>query len=394
MTSRDDSFDFVLPLELIAQRPAADRPASRLLLVERGVGVAGEARFSDLDRLLRPGDLLVVNDSRVLPARLHLVRVPGGGKVELLLVRPCGCGEWIVMARPGRRLRPGSLLAVPGEGPSVEIHDRLDAGYFRVGALAGDLADLAERCGETPLPPYIRRDAEHVDPRLADMDRERYQTVYARDKGSVAAPTAGLHFDSGLLQRLGDNGVGLARVTLHVGPGTFRPPVAEDLRRGRLHAEVFRFPAAVDRALSETRAAGGRVIAVGTTALRVLETVRRLDLDDDGPDLRRWEETPDDPDPEFTGVARREDGAWDIAGMTRLFVRPPQIVPAVDGLLTNFHLPGSSLLMLISAFAGPGVWPGVYAHAVAERFRFYSYGDAMFIRPSDSDGALAGEDRS
>lgn len=382
MTRREDRFDFDLPPELIAQRPAARRTASRLLLVDRGAGRAGEKPFTELDSLLRPGDLLVVNDSRVLPARLRLRRRPGGGAVEVLLVRPDGPRGWVVMARPGRRLRPGSVLETAAGDPAVEIAGRLPGGYFLARAAVGDLAAVAEAHGETPLPPYIRRDPGMVTAEVAALDRERYQTVYARDTGSVAAPTAGLHFDADLLRRLSERGVRTARVTLHVGPGTFRPPDEEDLRRGRLHAEVFRYPAEVDRELRETRAAGGRVIAVGTTSLRVLETVRRLDLESAGPDVRGWEPAPEDPDPVFTGSAVREEAGWRVEGMTRLFVRPPQEVPAADGLLTNFHLPGSSLLMLVAAFAGPGVWPGVYAHAVESRFRFYSYGDAMFIRPA------------
>ncbi len=385
MSTHAEDFHFDLPTELIAQRPAPRRTASRLLLVDRGEGLAGEAAFSDLPALLRPGDLLVVNDSRVLPARLRMRREPGGGRVELLLVRPEADRSWIAMARPGRRLRPGGLLVAEEGKGSVVVEERLDGGYVRIRGREAPLSELAEHLGETPLPPYILRGPQ-TDSELAADDRERYQTVYARESGSVAAPTAGLHFDDELLERLADAGVGLARVTLHVGPGTFRPPDENDLRRGRLHAEVFRCPAAVSAAIAATRLRGGRVIAVGTTALRVIETVARLDLDAAGGDRRRWEAGPGDPDPVFTGEAMRTPEGWEVAGMTRLFLRPPQEVGAADGLITNFHLPGSSLLMLIASFSGPGVWRPVYDHAVAEGYRFYSYGDAMFIRPTAAGG--------
>ncbi len=383
------AYAYDLPLELIAQSPAPRRSASRLLLVERGGERVQEGVFADLPGLLRSGDLLVVNDSRVIPARLRLRRLPGGGRMELLLVQPTADGGWLAMGRPARRLRPGDELAFaadPGSAPAVRVVGRGEDGLVAVTAVAGDLAALAERHGETPLPPYIRRAGAGADaPELTAQDRDRYQTVYARENGSVAAPTAGLHFEDGLLDELASGGVDLARVTLHVGPGTFRPPTDDEIRRRRLHAEAFTLPAATWRALREARARGGRVVAVGTTTLRVLETVRRLGLDADGPDRRRWPIT-DEADPVFSGEAAREGGDWRVAGVTRLFLRPPDVIDSVDGLVTNFHLPQSSLLMLVAAFAGERTWRAAYAHAVRERYRFYSYGDAMVIRPRGDRG--------
>jgi S-adenosylmethionine:tRNA ribosyltransferase-isomerase len=379
------------------------------MLVGRDGTVHGERRFADLPALLRAGDLLVVNDSRVLPARLRLRRA-SGGQVELLLERPlhdaasaAGEGDagrpsdgcWLALAQPMRRLKDGERLHLEGGGGTsepdgtIEIVGRAEGGGLVVRACGCDLADLAQRRGETPLPPYIRR-GPGTAPALAALDRERYQTVYAHERGSVAAPTAGLHFDTELTARLREAGVGWAAVTLHVGSGTFRAPDAGDLARRRLHAERFTLPAATDAAVRRCRRAGGRVVAVGTTTLRVLETTRRLELDRDGPNRRRWGPgTPDAP-AEFAGEAVREPGAaaaiaeggWRVSGLTRLFVAPPDAVPAADGLITNFHLPGSSLLMLLAAFlGGTDRWRPAYARAVDGDWRFYSYGDAMLVLP-------------
>jgi len=318
-----------------------------------------------------------VNESRVLPARLFARRADTGGRVELLLVRPADKGAgWLAMARPARRLRPGVVLGVAGT--ELEVTARTPDGMVVV-AGAEDPAALAARAGAMPLPPYIRRAED--DARLA-ADRSRYQTVYASDEaGSVAAPTAGLHFSPGTLDALATAGVEVARVTLHVGPGTFQPPTPDQVAARRLHREEFRLPAGTARAVAAARAAGGRVLAVGTTSLRVLETAARLDLPAGGPDEVAF----DDEAGFFTGTARRRWGAWEVAGRTRLFIAPPDRVSCVDGLLTNFHLPGSSLLMLVAAVAGDPAWRRVYDHAVRARMRFYSYGDCMLILSGTGD---------
>jgi len=418
----DYSYD--LPPELVAQEPAADRDRSQLLVLERGGPVRGLHRFAALPDLLRPGDLLVLNDSRVLPARLWTRRPETGGQVELLLLHPEDAvaaagdagGGWRALARPARRLRPGQRLQV-GLDATLVVTARHGAGEVTVTASGpGGLAALAERHGDVPLPPYIHRDREAAGAaELRGRDRERYQTVYARPDtaagGSVAAPTAGLHFTPDVLARLAQRGIGTARVTLHVGPGTFRPPTPAQIAARRLHRERFVLPAATAGAIAACRAAGGRVIAVGTTSLRVLETVARLDLPAaaapgaehaivlaTGPGAGPGGEAPCDgasgldPDlaaaaaaeaaaPVFAGAARREDEGWAVAGTTRLFLRPPDTITAADGLLTNFHLPGSSLLMLVAALTGERSWRAAYAEAVARRLRFFSYGDAMLVVP-------------
>ncbi len=298
--------------------------------------------------------------------------------MEILLVRPHRRQDtWLALARPARRrLRPGVRLNVvtsPAESPGapppyLEIVAKRDAGYVEVSAPEGPAA-LAEAWGDMPLPPYIRRPARIGEPAGAAPDRERYQTVYAAGDGtgagSVAAPTAGLHFSQRTLAGLEDAGIAVARVALHVGPGTFRPPSEEQLARGRLHREYFRLPEAVTVAAAATRERGGRVIAVGTTSLRVLETAARLGLDAPGPDHRDFGATAADPEPVFCGYAAKGTDGWEVCGETRLFLRPPERVTAVDGLLTNFHLPGSSLLMLVATLTGQSGWRPVYDHAVA-----------------------------
>ncbi len=384
------SYHYELPPELVADRPAARRPASRLLVVDRDGGVRADAVFADLPHWLAPGDLLVVNDSRVLPARLLLHR-PGGGRAEILLVRPAAGGEWEALGRPRRRLRPGTLLAAdPGGAPVLRVTGEGKDGALRVAGVTEAPEALAHRLGRPPLPPYIvSRRRELGRPDLEPADRERYQTVYARAEGSVAAPTAGLHFDRELLDALAARGVALARVTLHVGPGTFRPPTPEQVRRGLLHGETFHCPAATLAAVARTRVAGGRVVAVGTTALRVLESVAR-----GAPGL--WpggggEAPPPGGEiatPWLQAVVTEEATGAGLRGETRLFLRPPQPVTAADALVTNFHLPGSSLLMLLAAFlGGEQRWRPAYAHAVARRYRFYSYGDAMLVLPAGAGPA-------
>lgn len=385
-------FEFELPERLIAQDPPERRGDSRLLLVEPGTGVAGERPFTDLPSILRPGDLLVLNESRVLPARLLTTREDTGGQVEILLVRPASPARtWLALARPGRRLREGTRLLIRGaqDSPVIEIAARRDHGEVLVKADV-DPGTLADKHGVMPLPPYIRREADDLSGERGARDRVRYQTVFAAadetGAGSVAAPTAGLHFSRELLEGLEAMGVGVARVSLHVGPGTFRAPTPEQITARRLHREYFRFPAEVSARLEAARAAGGRVIAVGTTSLRVLETVARLGLEESGPARVEFGKGMDESSPEFVGEAFRRDGHYEVCGETRLFLRPPDRVKAVDGLLTNFHLPGSSLLMLVAALAGDEIWPSVYEHAVKENFRFYSYGDCMLVLPGLSGG--------
>lgn len=389
------AFDFTLPTSLIAQTPPPERGDSRMLVVQPGIGVVGESAFHRLPELLRSGDRLVLNDSRVLPARLAARRVDTGGKVEVLLLRPAegesdGC-YWYCMARPARRLRTGVKLLVarldePDAVLTVVRRTEDDEPGQVVVACPENLAEVAEKTGVMPLPPYIKRETEDL------RDRERYQTVYATGDasgaGSVAAPTAGLHFTPEILAALAASGVGVSRVRLHVGPGTFQPPSPEQVASGRLHGEVFRMSATVSAELKATRAAGGRIIAVGTTALRVLESVRRLNLVEGGPSELVFGPTTDDPEPVFTGTARRLDGTWEICGETRLFISPPDGIAAADGLLTNFHLPGSSLLMLVASLVGESVWRPVYQYAVQNTMRFYSYGDCMLVLPTE---AITGE---
>jgi len=385
-------YDFDLPSDLIAQDPPDRRGDSRLLLVEPGGEVTGERVFRQLPEILRAGDLLVLNESRVLPARLLTVREDTGGQVEILLVRPVTADNtWLALARPGRRLRSGTRLVISaGSGPDspvLEIAECLDQGQVLVTA-GKDPGLLAERWGVMPLPPYIKRDHADLFSARGRRDRERYQTVFAvpddSGSGSVAAPTAGLHFSDAILRALTGKGVKTARVCLHVGPGTFREPTAEQFAARRLHREYFHLPPDTASLIAATRRDGGRVIAVGTTSLRVLETVARLGLPDGGPDRLTFGSSAGDRESEFVGEASRCRGNWDVRGLTRLFLRPPDKVSAIDGLLTNFHLPGSSLLMLVAALAGEKTWPLVYAHAVAERMRFYSYGDCMLILPGVS----------
>ncbi len=352
------AYDYPLPPELIAQEPRVPRDASRLLVLERATGAVSHRTFADLPELLRPGDLLVTNRSRVFPARL-LGRREGGGDAEILLVRRREPDVWDAMVRPGRRLRAGTIVEVaPGFRIQVESpparEPPADAGTAgrqratplrRVRLLLEELdADTAiERHGHVPLPPYIHRPD-------VPSDRERYQTVYAREPGSVAAPTAGLHFTAGLLDRLRERGVERAELVLHVGPGTFRPVEVDDVREHRVDPERFTIPAETAAAVDRARAEGRRVVAVGTTATRALESA----TDD-------------------TGRLRPGDGE------TGLVIVPGFRFRAADALVTNFHLPRSSLLLLVSAFAGRARVLAAYAEAVRERYRFYSYGDAMLV---------------
>jgi S-adenosylmethionine:tRNA ribosyltransferase-isomerase len=339
---RTSDFDYVLPPELIAQDPLPDRAASRLLVLDRAGGGVRHALFPDFVDLVASEDVLVLNVSRVLPARLHGKRETGK-TAELLLVRELPNGDWLAMGHPGGKLKPGRRVTFGGDS-AVEIQERLGGGLRRVrfvGAL--DARATLAKYGEVPLPPYIRR-----APRAED--RERYQTVYATHDGSVAAPTAGLHFTSELLARIRAKGVAVADLDLHVGPGTFKPVQESDVANHRMESEDFDVSEAAAAAINERRQAGGRVWAIGTTVARTLETCA---------------------------------GARGIivpgAGQTRLFIHPPFAFRAVDRLLTNFHLPRSTLLMLVCAFGGYERVMGAYRAAVSERYRFYSYGDAMVV---------------
>jgi S-adenosylmethionine:tRNA ribosyltransferase-isomerase len=339
-------FDYDLPPERIAQRPAARRDASRLLVLERRTGAVADARFADLPRWLRAGDLLVLNDTRVLPARFYGRRA-SGGRVEGLFLAAEPNGAWRVLLKPSARLRAGERITLAGHPPvAVELLASCGEGRWRLRPLTGgDPAELLARIGHAPLPPYIRRSGP-ADPADAE-DRARYQTVYAARDGAVAAPTAGLHFTDELLGAVRAAGVRVAYVTLHVGIGTFRPIAAETVEAHRMHAEYACVPAATVEGVRAARAARGRCLAVGTTTVRALET------------------------------AATAGGPLD--GWTDLYIRPGHRFGWVDGLVTNFHLPRSSLLVLVSAFAGLEPIRRAYRHAIEHGYRFYSYGDAMLI---------------
>lgn len=344
--TRTADFDYDLPERLIARRPADRRDASRLLVLERETGEISDRRFPDLAAYVARGDALVLNDTRVFPARL-VGRKPTGAAAEILLLRPLPADPsnrtWEALVRPGGKLKPGREVEI-ADGLTVRIEDSTPEGG-RIVRLdgEGDPLALVERHGRVPLPPYIGREDD-------EEDRVRYQTVYAERVGSVAAPTAGLHFTPELLARIEAAGVVVVRVTLHVGVGTFRPVEAERPSGHVLHAEWWELRPEEAERLNRARAGGGRVWAVGTTSARTLETA----VDGDG---------------------RFAPGV----GWTDLFIHPPYRFRGVDGLLTNFHLPRSSLLMLVSALAGRNRVLAAYRHAVREEYRFYSYGDAMLI---------------
>ena len=342
---RTADFDYDLPPELIAQTPTAERGASRLLVLRRDAdgGALEDRMFADLADLVPPGDLVVLNDTRVRHARLLGMR-PSGAPAEVLLIHPAPDGSWIAMGRPGSALRPGKRIHL-GPGADIETLEVLDEGYRRV-AFVGLSADEAmRRYGRLPLPPYITHDPTSVD-------EERYQTVYARVEGSVAAPTAGLHVTPALLSALDAKGVWVARLTLEVGPGTFRPVETDVVTEHPMHPERYEIPRLLTEQIGAARARGGRVWAVGTTVVRALESAAAGSPD---------------------GTVRAGGGE------TRLMIVPGHRFRAVDRLVTNFHLPRSTLLMLVSAFAGIEPTRAAYRHAVAQRYRFYSYGDAMAI---------------
>ena len=340
---KKSDFHFNLPPELIAQRPLPQRTASRLLVLDGASGRVTDRQFAELPQLLRAGDLLVFNDTRVLAARLFGTK-DTGGRIELLIERLLDGQRALAQCRASKTPKPGQRLALEG-GVEAEVIARRDEFYEIRFHATEALPALLERIGHMPLPPYIAR------PDAGD-DRSRYQTVYARTAGAVAAPTAGLHFDETLLAQLDAGGIERAFVTLHVGAGTFQPLRVDELAQHRMHAEWLEVSAATAARINAARTAGRRVVAVGTTVVRALES------------------------------AAGEHGVPPFAGETRIFIYPGYRFRAVDALITNFHLPESTLLMLVCAFAGTDQVLAAYRHAVRERYRFFSYGDAMLVTPA------------
>ncbi|ANU41309.1 tRNA preQ1(34) S-adenosylmethionine ribosyltransferase-isomerase QueA [Flavonifractor plautii] len=335
-------FDFYLPEELIAQTPLERRDASRLLVLDKETGATRHMHFFDLPTLLRPGDCLVLNDSRVLPARLLGHREPTGGAVEVLLLIDRGDKVWECLVRPGRKLKPGTRLSFGDGSLKAEVMEVCEGGNRLVRfEYEGIFLETLERLGKMPLPPYIK--AELSDP-------ERYQTVYSREVGSAAAPTAGLHFTRALLEQVQEMGVKVCYVTLHVGLGTFRPVKEEEITDHEMHSEYCMISAETAETINRTKREGGRVICVGTTSCRTIES---------------W---------------AAEDGTLkECAGWTNIFIYPGYRFKALDCLITNFHLPESTLIMLVSALAGREHVLAAYKEAVEQRYRFFSFGDAMFI---------------
>jgi S-adenosylmethionine:tRNA ribosyltransferase-isomerase len=363
-------FDYDLPEELIAQEPPAERGSSRMLVMDRATGAFRDDSFSGLGEHLRPGDLLVLNDSRVIPARLYAHRTlvrdreKPTGRIEVMLTEPVGDNRWRALVRPSRKVAIGERLVFPSPDRAVALEaEVLERGQFGERLLefappkdpAADFFAVLDRIGHTPLPPYIHRDD-------ADADRDRYQTVFARERGSVAAPTAGLHFTPAALEQLSSKGIEITRVTLHVGLGTFAPLRVERVDQVHLHSERYTISAGAADAIHRAAAARRRIVAVGTTVVRTLEAAAR---------------------------AAGNSPIQPHSAATEIFISPGFDFRIIGGLLTNFHLPQSSLLMLVSAFAGPQRASfdrtgldrilAAYQHAILERYRFFSYGDCMFI---------------
>ena len=337
-------FDFDLPEELIAQTPLEKRDASRLLVVDKETGAFSDQHFDQIIDQLQPGDALVMNNTRVLPARLYGIKPETGGHVELLLLKNTQGDDWEVLAKPAKRLRVGAQISFGDGRLTATVVEELDHGgrIVRFG-YEGIFLEVLESLGEMPLPPYIHE-------KLAD--RERYQTVYAKENGSAAAPTAGLHFTEELLEQIAAKGVKLVYLTLHVGLGTFRPVSVNSLDDHEMHSEFYSLSEEAAQTLRQVKANGGRVIAVGTTSIRTLETIGS----------------------KFQGQIQADSG-W-----TNIFIKPGYDWKVVDAFSTNFHLPKSTLVMLVSAFAGRSLTLEAYEHAIAERYRFFSFGDAMFIK--------------
>lgn len=339
---KTSDFNFELPQELIAQTPMERRDASRLLTLDKGTGETTHRHFYDLPNLLRPGDCLVLNDSRVLPARLIGHREPGGGAVEIVLLIDRGNKVWECLVRPGRKVRPGVRLSFGNGELKAEVLTVEEGGNRLIRfEYEGIFLELLERLGKMPLPPYIKEELQ---------DAERYQTVYSREIGSAAAPTAGLHFTMELLKQIEAMGVKVCYVTLHVGLGTFRPVKAENIIDHEMHSEFCMISARTAEVINQTKREGGRVICVGTTSCRTIES---------------W---------------ATEDGTLkECAGWTNIFIYPGYKFKVLDCLVTNFHLPESTLIMLVSALAGREHVLEAYRQAVEEKYRFFSFGDAMFI---------------
>lgn len=340
---KTSDFYYDLPQELIAQTPLERRDGSRLMVLDRESGEITHRHFYDLPEYLHPGDTLVLNDSRVLPARLYGHRVPTGGAVELLLLKDQGDGKWECLARPGRKLKLGAEVSFGDGELTATIAEDLQEGKKLVQFhYEGIFLEILERLGKMPLPPYIKEELQNG---------ERYQTVYSKVTGSAAAPTAGLHFTKELLQKIQDMGVSIAYVTLHVGLGTFRPVSAEEVTDHHMHSEFCMISKETAELLNETHRRGGRIICVGTTSCRTLESFAK------------------------------EDGTFEeSSGWTEIFIYPGYRFKAMDALVTNFHLPESTLVMLVSAFAGREHILNAYNTAVQERYRFFSFGDAMLIQ--------------
>ncbi|WP_433743389.1 tRNA preQ1(34) S-adenosylmethionine ribosyltransferase-isomerase QueA [Falsibacillus pallidus] len=338
-----DLFDFHLPEELIAQTPLEERTASRLMVLNKEDGSLSHSHFRDITNYLKPGDCLVLNDTRVLPARLFGEKEDTGAAIEILLLKQEEGDTWETLVKPAKRVKVGTIITF-GDGrltaECIGIKDH--GGRILEFKYDGIFYEILESLGDMPLPPYIK---ERLD------DSERYQTVFAKERGSAAAPTAGLHFTQELLKEIEDMGVHIAFITLHVGLGTFRPVSVEDLQEHEMHAEFYQISEGTARLLNEVREAGGRIISVGTTSTRTLET-----------------------------VATANDGRFSASsGWTNIFIYPGYEFKAIDGMITNFHLPKSTLIMLVSALAGREHVLHAYETAVKERYRFFSFGDAMFI---------------
>ena len=339
---KTSDFYYDLPQELIAQTPIEKRDTSRLMTLDRATGEVGHHHFYELPGFLRPGDCLILNDSRVLPARLLGQRLPGGGACEVLLLTDKGDKTWECLVRPGRKMRTGAKLSFGNGELTAEVVGEVEGGNRLVRFdYEGIFLEVLEHLGKMPLPPYIKEELQ---------DKERYQTVYSKVLGSAAAPTAGLHFTPELLEKIAAKGVGVGYVTLHVGLGTFRPVKEEEITDHEMHSEFCTVPPETAELINRTKANGGRVICVGTTSCRTLES---------------W---------------AAEDGHMEPkSGWTNIYIYPGYRFKVMDGLVTNFHLPESTLIMLVSAFAGREHVLAAYEEAVKERYRFFSFGDAMFI---------------